>query len=306
MKKRILWLLLCMLLCTTMAACARREAPQLPTAEVQTQPETPEPTQETEPSQAPEGPDQAVSAHGSAAYIHGRTLVVSIFADDAATHWDETMDAADIDQTQEHLRIATEWLTDAVKPYGVTAEFLYDWKENPDLRYSAKFTETLVRADGSMYDVQAGYIQENIPTEELKRAYDADNVVYFFFFNTPYEGTPSPWSLGRLNSQACDTELVNLFLRAAGPVDEPPSAYAHELLHAFGVPDLYYTGGLIPQAYVDYCKETGSQDIMYTINGDMDRITGQLTELDAYYLGLTARPAEADRWQLGLSEYEEE
>jgi len=163
-----------------------------------------------------------------------------------------------------------------------------------------------VRADGSMYDVQAGYIQENIPTEELKRAYDADNVAYFFFFNTPYEGTPSPWSLGRLNSQACDTELVNLFLRAAGPVDEPPSAYAHELLHAFGVPDLYYTGGLIPQAYVDYCKETGSQDIMYTINGDMDRITGQLTELDAYYLGLTARPAEADRWQLGLSEYEGE
>lgn len=65
-------------------------------------------------------------------------------------------------------------------------------------------------------------------------------------------------------------------------------------------------GGLIPQAYVDYCKETGSQDIMYTINGDMDRITGQLTELDAYYLGLTARPAEADRWQLGLSEYEGE
>ena len=53
MKKRILWLLLCMLLCTTMAACARREAPQLPTAEVQTQPETPEPTQETEPPQAP-------------------------------------------------------------------------------------------------------------------------------------------------------------------------------------------------------------------------------------------------------------
>ena len=57
---------------------------------------------------------------------------------------------------------------------------------------------------------------------------------------------------------------------------------------------------------MDYCKETGSQDIMYTINGDMDRITGQLTELDAYYLGLTASPAEADRWQLGLSEYEGE
>ena len=295
MKRRILWLLVCMLLCTTMAACARREAPQLPTAEVQTQPETPEPTQETEPSQAPEEPDQAVSAHGSAAYIHGRTLVVSIFADDAATHWDETTDADDIDQTQEHLRIATEWLTDAVKPYGVTAEFFYDWKEDPDLRYSAKFTETLVRADGSMYDVQAGYIQENIPTEELKRAYDADNVVYFFFFKPPYEGTPSPWSLGRLNSQACDTELVNLFSGRQALWMSRHLPTHMSCSHAFGVPDLYYTGGLIPQAYVDYCKETGSQDIMYTINGDMDRITGQLTELDAYYLGLTARPAEADR-----------
>lgn len=131
MKRRILWLLLCMLLCTMMAACAGGKRPSCRRPEVQTQPETPEPTQETEPSQAPEEPDQAVSAHGSAAYIHGRTLVVSIFADDAATHWDETTDAADIDQTQEHLRIATEWLTDAVKPYGVTAEFFYDWKENP-------------------------------------------------------------------------------------------------------------------------------------------------------------------------------
>lgn len=72
-------------------------------------------------------------------------------------------------------------------------------------------------------------------------------------------------------------------------MDEPPSAYAHELLHAFGVPDLYYTGGLHPTGLRGLLKETGSQDIMYTINGDMDRITGQLTELDAYYLGLTAR-----------------
>ena len=185
MKKRILWLLLRMLLCTTMAACARREAPQLPTAEVQTQPETPEPTQETEPSQAPEEPAQAVTAHGSAAYDQGRTQEVSNFADDATNHWGATTDAADIDQTQEHLRIATEWLTDAVKTYGVTAEFFYDWKEIPDLRYCAKFTVTLVRADGSMYDVQAGKIQENIPTEALKRAYDADNEVYIFIFNTP-------------------------------------------------------------------------------------------------------------------------
>ena len=57
---------------------------------------------------------------------------------------------------------------------------------------------------------------------------------------------------------------------------------------------------------MDYCKETDSQDIMYTINGEMDRITGQLTDVDAYYLGLVPRPAEADQWQLGLSEYEGE
>ena len=37
---------------------------------------------------------------------------------------------------------------------------------------------------------------ENIDSDALRQKYHADNVVYFFLFNTPYEHTPNPWSLG--------------------------------------------------------------------------------------------------------------
>lgn len=298
MKKRITLLLLCLLLWVpTITACARKNTDKQP---------VPEATSGTE-AVSPTKPEKAQKpGHGSAAYINGRTLVVSIFADDAVTQWDQKKDADIIGRTQEHLRIATEWLTNAVKPYGAKDEFLYDWKENPDLRYNAKFTETLVRDDGSMYDVQADYIRKNVDAEALKAKYHADNVAYFFFFNTSPENAPTPWTLGRISGEELQTEFVNLFVRGADVEEEPPSTYAHEMLHAFGAPDLYYAGGLIPQAYVDHCEETDSQDIMYTVNGEMDRITGQLTDVDAYYLGLVPRPAEADQWKLGLSEYEGE
>lgn len=65
-------------------------------------------------------------------------------------------------------------------------------------------------------------------------------MVYFFLFNTPYEHTPNPWSLGFLSSPDYDIEYVNLYIRFGDVFDAPPATYAHEILHAFGAPDLYY------------------------------------------------------------------
>lgn len=129
------------------------------------------------------------------------------------------------------------------------------------------------------------------------------NVVYFFLFNTPYEHTPNPWSLGFLSSPDYDIEYVNLYIRFGDVFDAPPATYAHEILHAFGAPDLYYVDTGIPQEFVDYCSQTGCNDIMFTVNAG-ETIDSDFTPIDAYYVGIGARPAEADEWGLGPSEYD--
>lgn len=128
-------------------------------------------------------------------------------------------------------------------------------------------------------------------------------MIYFFLFNTPYEHTPNPWSLGFSSSTDYDIEYVNLYIRFGDIFDAPPSTYAHEILHAFGAPDLYYESTVIPKEFVDYCSQTGCNDIMFTVNAG-ETISSEFTPLDAYYVGIGARPAEADEWGLGPSEYD--
>ena len=205
--------------------------------------------------------------------------------------------------TLNRMDAAAQWLTEQAAAYGSDASFLYDWTADPDLRYDASFSELLVREDGGMYEVQADYVRENIDTDALRQKYHADNVVYFFLFNTPYEHTPNPWSLGFSSSTDYDIEYVNLYIRFGDMFDAPPSTYAHEILHAFGAPDLYYESTVIPKEFVDYCCQTGCNDIMFTVN-EGETISSEFTPLDAYYVGIGPRPAEADEWGLGPSEYD--
>ena len=47
-----------------------------------------------------------------------------------------------------------------------------------------------------------------------------------------------------------------------------------------------------PQEFVDYCSQTGCNDIMFTVNAG-ETIDNDFTLIDAYYVGIGARPAEA-------------
>ena len=77
---------------------------------------------------------------------------------------------------------------------------------------------------------------------------------------------------------------------------------AHEIMHCFGAYDLYYASSAIPQAYVDHCRITDSNDIMYTVS--LGTTIPQLfTQLDAYYLGLVDSCDEVDTWGLGKSSF---
>ena len=98
-----------------------------------------------------------------------------------------------------------------------------------------------------------------------------------------------------------DIDIVNIF-----PENDkyiiPPATYAHELLHTFGAPDLYFENAIINQSYVDYLIENDSDDIMFKVT-DTSVIIDDFSDLDAYYVGLIDIHPDVDKWGLGESEH---
>lgn len=243
---------------------------------------------------------------GSAGSPEGTTLIVSIFANELNTDWDFETEEDRTTRTLmlNHMDSATSWLTEQIGNYGAEANFIYDWEECPDLYYTYDFGQLmLVRPDGGGYWKQEIYILENIPTEALKEKYQAQNIIYMFYFNTDESNTVNSWSLG--NNQDLETEIINVFVRdnlSDGFYYMPASSLAHEIMHCFGARDLYYASDAIPQEYVDHCYATDSMDIMFTTCLG-DTIPQFFTPLDAYYMGLLDSCEEVDIWGLGKSAF---
>ena len=160
-----------------------------------------------------------------------------------------------------------------------------------------------MRADGEKYYDQQDWVIKNVNTEKIRTTYGVDHFVYIFFFNTPTANGINPRTTDyKPGYKDVHVELINLYTGFAS-MTAPPSTYAHEILHTFGAEDLYYASPSIPQAYVDHLRQTGSRDIMYTVNSESE-ITVELSELDAYYVGLTSRSSDAETWGLGASQHQ--
>ena len=242
---------------------------------------------------------------GTAGKLEGTIAVISIFADDAQTHWDfsSEVDLARYSEAYYNLGTAAEYLTREAAKYGKKITFLYDWMAEHSLYYTASFQDTLVRADGGKYRDQQDWVIRHVDTEKIRTTYGADHFVYIFFFNTPTGNGINPRSTNyQPGYEDVHVELTNMYTGFAS-MTAPPATYAHEILHAFGAEDLYYASQSIPQAYVDHLRQTGSRDIMYTVNSESE-ITVEFSDLDAYYVGLTSRPSEAETWGLGASQHQ--
>lgn len=243
-------------------------------------------------------------AQGSAGSLEGCTVLVSIYADDAGTSWDESSDEDGemIYDALDNLRISTGYLTEQAARYGASTAFVWDWELNPDLYYRAYFDESLVTEYGDMYNVQKDWIENNIDTRELRNKYRADNVIYLFFFNTDFSNQVNPWYLGYSCSSDYYIEFCNIYVRFDDIFVTKPGTYAHEMMHCFGAHDLYYANEFIPPAYVDHLNKNFSSDIMYTVY-DSKEITNDFTDLDAYYVGLIDSCDEVEKWNLAISEH---
>ena len=242
--------------------------------------------------------------HGSAVKLEGRVVLVSVFANDASTGWNYASDADRqlMASSLVNLRLAANYLSRQVQRFGKQVSFVYDWEADRDLVYSAYFDSGLVTADGSNYATQQQWLVDNVDACHLLEKYDADSIVFIYFFNTDYSNPIYSWSLNSASGDVITWEYSNFYLKF-NELDMPPSSYAHEIMHAFGAPDLYYANEFIPQEYVDHLYDTASKDIMYTVSMSPE-IIEEVSDLDAYYVGIAPRPEEADQWSLGISEHD--
>ena len=240
--------------------------------------------------------------HGTADTIMGRTLVVSIYTDDATTSWNllNEIDQYNIDDSLNNLKIATNWLEKQTSKYNKKAQFIYDWKKYPDLKYTAKFSDISFKEDnfGNNYE-QRMWIRNNIDILSLKKKYRYDNIIFIFLVNM--QSVEDVYPRSNAHNNEWDLDIINLFVQNNNYYTTS-SVYAHEILHLFGVPDLYKAGYKINQKYVDYVKENRQDDIM-NWTGKTLEVTSTFSELDAYYAGLTDECAEVKEWHLGRSDH---
>ena len=76
---------------------------------------------------------------GSATALKGRTVIVSIYANDKSCSWDveKKKDLYRIARSKKYLGIAVKWLEKQCKKWGTSAKFIYDWEEEEDLLHIA-------------------------------------------------------------------------------------------------------------------------------------------------------------------------
>lgn len=251
---------------------------------------------------------------GTAKELEGKIAVVSIFVNDATTGWnfeseaDQQLDAL----IYKDLEIATDYLENVSKSYGKDVEFIYDWKQYPELAMDLEIKELDYRyCDDYFYDFNnaaTSSIDQNVQTAKILSDVGAEQVIYMMYFNTPSTNTTTSCTSFCYEAEIT-YEICFMYMNCEGYL-ECPSNFAHEMLHTFGVPDLYTAADYgITQEYVDYAANSGLNDIM-RINEDpqtgeylYDSIVNEVTDITAYYAGLTDYSETVNEWGFAPSQH---
>ena len=245
---------------------------------------------------------------GSAWRIDKPSVIVSIFASDAHTKW-MTSDRKVKRDCLSRLKDACNYLEKQINKYTQDCSFTNDWKKNSDLYYETSFKENHVKNNTQRFCGQKDYIEEKIPSNKLKEKYHAENIIYMFFYNTPYSNTVR-------SATFCDDafydggkhmpEMISINYRTSTKDTGDRyityrQGYAHEIMHCFAAPDLYYKNDYITQKYVDHMNKINAKDLMYRLSEENKWF--DFTELDAYYLGLTDKCADVKKFRLRKSNF---
>ncbi len=281
------------IICIALAGCGKKEE-KAPTFTEYTKTDAGEPYS-----------DWGKCTTGSAKYLDGDSVLVTIYLDDVNSQWL----ASDEKLIADNMKIACDYLKEQGKLYGKDVNLIYDTSVDGDLVYRLSYKQafggsTRVKAKGdkadqlvySVYD----FIENSIDTEAIMEKYNVNSIGYMVFidgeadrctaycYHTKYKGQYYP-------------EFCLMNLRWLDGDNVYPDTYAHEILHIFGAKDLYYTDEYdgTSRAFIDHVYENYPQEIMLGYGADAvaykDSITTEISKITAYFIG----------WQNYITEVEE-
>ncbi len=217
---------------------------------------------------------------GSASYLKGRNLLVSLFVTTPESTWSDTEQQKMLAKIEK----AAEYIKKQAQAYGIETSLLYDFNAFPDLKAEAE-TEFLINEENDFIDRLDKEIvlwqEEKLFYEELLAKYEADGIATMIFVNNPgisyaivYDGTDS------------QKETMILFTEDyyQEGKEESATAYAHEILHVFGAHDLYEDAEFTREVS-DYVSKVYPREIMYTVVQTGEEIDSVLSPITAYHLG---------------------
>lgn len=232
---------------------------------------------------------------GSASYIDGKTVFVSIYLEEPDYKWS----IEDKQKAQSILKKGYDFVSETVRSYGKECNLVFDTSQHPDLAYTIVIDENIpayvtTEKEYELDDKVDQWIQQ-VPTENILETYDCDSIAYLFFI--AHEGC-SYSSMHFIDDGAATwDECSMLYLRDlySPTYDyETPAVYAHEMLHLFGAEDFYKEAEVFSEQTYAYLRENHSDDIMYDtyeiINGmyttNHEGVTQKITSATAYLLGI--------------------
>ena len=266
--------------------------------------------------EVPENTNLKVSdyALGTCGEMEGTTLLVSVFLNDSGSSWDNS--ASLKNDALKYTGMATDWISKSTSSYGCNSKFLYNWNDYSDLYYEGTVDADMLDVENNpdYVDVTAWrFIDENIDSKALLEKYNADNIGYMFYLNTPKSNKLTSCTRNFYEGMAYPYEMCFIYMFCEDE-KEAPAGIAHEILHTFGAPDLYRadTDGDnygVSKILVKELERTQSNDIMfttydaYTNKAYYDHISNDFTDVDAYYVGIIDSCDFVTEWNLKPSQH---
>lgn len=248
--------------------------------------------------------------YGSADTLTGNIPVISIYLNDANCSWEDNEDdQKTYAHTLEYLGIACNYLMDEAHNWGKELNLIYDYNEDENLGYTLTIKSDAVN-DFYNSDCEIWYFIENsIDVGALLQKYDAESVAIMVYLNTSKEIEDVSCTTCYYAGYALDSvyEFSYMYMHSNGE-EETPAAFAHEMMHQFGAIDLYEEDEEIglSEDEVEIIESEYANDIMYTTYEETtwvpvySKITNEISQLDAYYIGWTGSAKLVDEFGLWL------
>lgn len=225
---------------------------------------------------------------GSAGYLRGDVLLVSLYIDDSGSRWDRDKQ----ENVKSYLDVACDYLVEQAEDYGQTLSFYYDVDLYPDLMYGLTYDQCVAEDETGGFDRWLNkWIEKNVPIADLQEKYGTENIGFLALVADSGGAYTNVYYMEDPSIYYNESSVIFYYYPYVRLTDrEVPAVYAHEILHQFGAIDLYEGSYDFAPENVSYVGRTYPDEIMYsdyTVDGRLvyEEIELSISPVTAYCLG---------------------